>query len=55
MDRFGGMYCCLGGLMGPPMVLNGLYRVAGEGWGGGWWVGGLTLDFRLMLPVVTHD
>ena len=20
MDRFGGMYCCLGGLMGPPVV-----------------------------------
>ena len=20
MDHFGGMYCCLGGLMGPPVV-----------------------------------
>ena len=20
VDRFGGMYCCLGGLMGPPVV-----------------------------------
>ena len=23
MDYFGGMYCCLGGLMGPPVVPNG--------------------------------
>ena len=27
----------------------------GEGWGWGWWVGGLTLNFRLTLPVITHD
>ena len=55
MDHFGGMYCCLGGLMGPPwsqsVDMGSLVR-DGDGMG---WVGGLTLDFRLMLPVVTHD
>ena len=45
MDHFGGMYCCLGGLMGPP----------GEIWGWGGWAGGLILDFRLTLPVFIHD
>ena len=55
MDWFGGMYCCLGGLMGSPMVPDCWYGVPGEGWGWGRWVGGLTLDFRPMLPVITHD
>ena len=31
------------------------YGVPGEGWAWGGWVGGLILDFRLMLPVVTHN
>ena len=52
MDRFGGMYCCLGGLMGPPwsqsVDMGSLVR-NGDG------VGGLTLDFRQTLPVVTND
>ena len=26
-----------------------------EGWGWAWCVGGFTLDFRLTLPVVTHN
>ena len=33
MDRFGGMYCCFGGLMGSPMFPNGSFGVPGEGWG----------------------
>ena len=36
---------------GPRLLIWG----PGEGWGWGTWVGGLTLDFRLTLPVVTHD
>ena len=52
MDHFGGMHCCLGGLMGPPwsqsVDMGSLVRDE-DG------VGGLTLDFRLMLPVDTHD
>ena len=36
MDRFGGMYCCLGGLMGPPMVPDCLYGVPGRDGVGGW-------------------
>ena len=55
MDRFGGMYCCLGGLMGPPGVPECCYGVPGEGWAWGGWVGGLTLDFRPALSVVTHN
>ena len=30
INCFVGMYCCLGGLMGPPMVLDCLYGVPGE-------------------------
>ena len=55
MDRFGGMYCCLGGLIGPSVVPECLYGVPGEGWGWGGWVGGLTFNFRPTLPIVTHD
>ena len=51
----GGMYCCLGGLMGPPMIPDCWYGVPGEGRGWGVWVGGLTLDFSQTLPVVTHN
>ena len=55
MDRFGGMCCCLGGLMGPPwsqsVDMGSLVR-DGDGMG---WVGGLTLDFRPTLLVVTHS
>ena len=46
----GSIHCCLGGMMGPPMVQECWYGVPGEGW-----VGGLTLDFRLMLPIVNHN
>ena len=38
MDHFGGMYCCLGGLMGPPVVPECWYGVPGEEWGWGGWV-----------------
>ena len=51
MDCFGGLYCCLGGVMGPPcsqMVDMGSLVRDGDGVG----VGGLTLDFRPTLPVV---
>ena len=55
MDHFGGMCCCLGGLMGPlwskSVDMGSLVR-GGDRMG---LVGGLTLDFRLMLPVVTYD
>ena len=51
MDRFGGMYCCLGGLMGPPwsqsVYMGSLVRDGDE-------VGRLTLDFRPTLPVVSQ-
>ena len=40
MDHFGGMCCCLGGLMGPFMVPDCWYGVPGEGWGWGRWVSG---------------
>ena len=53
MDCFGGMHCCLGGLIGPlwsqSVDMGSLVR-NGDG------VGGLTLDFRPpVLPVVTHN
>ena len=55
MDRFGGMYCCLRGLMGPHVVPEFRYGVPGEGWVWDVWVGGLALDFRPTLPVFTHN
>ena len=55
MDCFGGMCCCLRGLMGAPVVPDCGYGVPGEGWGWGGWVVGLNLDFRLTLLVVTHN
>ena len=44
MDCFGGIYCCLGGLMGPPwsqsVDMGSLVRDGdGEGWVWGGWVG----------------
>ena len=52
MDRFGGMYCCLGGLMGPPGVQSvDMGSLVRDGHG----VGGLFLDFRPRVAVVTHD
>ena len=51
MDCRGGMHCCLGGLMGPPwsqsVDMGSLVRDGDE-------VGGLTLDFRPTLPVVSQ-
>ena len=40
---------------GGPVVPDCCYEVPGEGRGWGGWEVGLTMDFRLMLPVVTHN
>ena len=50
-----GMYGCLGGLRVPPMVTDDSCVCPG-----GWWdrlrqKNDLVVDFRLVLPLVTHD